>query len=312
MMWAPSLFFFFLSSPFLLSLLLFSAGGGWGRRSPLAVATGEEAPAAAAEEETTAPGHASGRGQKRRTASLLPPSHSPPPPMTRPRTRPPPLLLWRRGLGERRGGGGGIMVGEAWVPRVRRQDEDVDEAPHGGRLRWRERGKRRPASRLPPSRSRTWARTQRRTLPPTTPRTRRLGRSQGGWPTRARTAWRPLPSTSTPVAWGPWWTPWRRRRHCGRPPKRLLWKGPSMAETRGGGRRITRGIDGNGEGRHQKSRRRRVDNPAGPCDRVIDKLREGEVVVWRRGWLVGGETVMARVAEVGVGAAPGGTNSGSR
>uniref|UniRef100_A0A0E0MZG1 Uncharacterized protein n=1 Tax=Oryza rufipogon TaxID=4529 RepID=A0A0E0MZG1_ORYRU len=221
--------------------------------------------------------------------------------MTRPRTRPPPLLLWRRGLGERRGGGGGIMVGEAWVPRVRRQDEDVDEAPQGGRLRWRERGKRRPASRLPPSRSRTWARTQRRTPPPTTrptaPRTRRLGRSQGGWPTRARTAWRPLPSTSAPVAWGPWWTPWRRRRHCGRPPKRLLWKGPSMAETRGGGRRITRGIDGNGEGRHQKSRRRRVDNPAGPCDRVIDKLREGEVVVWRRGWLVGGETVVARVAE---------------
>uniref|UniRef100_A0A0D3ERE2 Uncharacterized protein n=1 Tax=Oryza barthii TaxID=65489 RepID=A0A0D3ERE2_9ORYZ len=220
------------------------------------------------------------------------------------------------GLGERRGGGGGIMVGEAWVPRVRRQDEDVDEAPHGGRLRWRERGKRRPASRLPPSRSRTWARTQRRTPPtttrPTAPRTRRLGRSQGGWPTRARTAWRPLPSASAPVAWGPWWTPWRRRRHCGRPPKRLLWKGPSMAETHGGGRRITRGIDGKGEGRHQKSRRRRVDNPAGPCDRVIDKLREGEVVVWRRGWLVGGETVVARVAEVGVGAAPGGTNSGSR
>uniref|UniRef100_A0A0E0C4V3 Uncharacterized protein n=1 Tax=Oryza meridionalis TaxID=40149 RepID=A0A0E0C4V3_9ORYZ len=207
--------------------------------------------------------------------------------MTRPRTRPPPLLLWRGGLGERRGGGGGIMVGEAWVRRVRRQDEDVDEAPHGGRLRRRERGKRRPASRLPLSRSRTWAGTQRRTPPLTTRRVAdastdslaslalRLCSCGVGALVDAVAEAAALWSTSEEVAV-------ERSLHGG---DTRWWEAHHARHRR----------EGRGTSEEQEEEGRQPS--AGPCDRVIDKLREGEVVVWRRGWLVGGETVVARVAE---------------
>uniref|UniRef100_A0A0E0LPN3 Uncharacterized protein n=1 Tax=Oryza punctata TaxID=4537 RepID=A0A0E0LPN3_ORYPU len=171
----------------------------------------------------------------------------------------------------------------------------------------------------------------------TAPGTRQHGRSRGGLPTRVRTARRPSPSASAPAARGPRRTAWRRQRHRGQgsvgveespgglarggPGRVPPWRGVvrhgghrrgfpgRVSPWRCDGRRITRGVEGKRSPEEQEEEGRRPRRPLRPGGR---RAEEEEEVVWRRGGHVGGEAVVAGVAEVGTGEAPGGTGGDGR